>query len=215
MTRPAAEPRWPALVALAAIGVLYLAVPERLTIGPRWSLLAVVSALLLPIAFSHRLGHEILHRTLTLAANGVVTVALVGSVAILVLGLPQHRETPVVLLRSAGALWLVNILVFALWYWRLDAGGPHARQRDATHATGAFYFPQMMRQDTRADDRPPGTPWTPGFVDYLFLAFNTSTAFSPTDTAVLERWAKVAMMLQSLVSLSVLTLLAARAVGIF
>ena len=116
------------------------------------------------------------------------------------------------LLRSAAALWVTNFLVFASWYWRLDAGGPHARHLRGSHAKGDFLFPQMtLAPDTQM---PLDPDWSPGFVDYLFLAFNTSTAFSPTDSPVLARWAKLAMMLQSSISLATLALLAARAVNI-
>ena len=89
--------------------------------------------------------------------------------------------------------------------WRLDGGGPHARDIADRHSAGAFLFPQM----TRPPEENPG--WSPEFLDYLFLAFNTSTAFSPTDTAVLTRWAKVLMMTQSIISLTVIAILAARA----
>ena len=112
-------------------------------------------------------------------------------------------------MRSATLLWVTNILVFAIWYWRLDAGGPHYRDVRGEHTTGAFFFPQMM---DGAPIENPG-PWTPRFVDYLFLAFNTSTAFSPTDTAILSRWAKVLCMLQALISLSIVAILASHAVG--
>ena len=141
------------------------------------------------------------------------TRALIISLALLIRALPLHLEKPQELLRSAAALWLANILVFASWYWRLDAGGPHKRAQRAGHTSGAFLFPQMtMDPDTRvaAGFR----EWSPNFVDYLFLAFNTSTAFSPTDVPVLTRWAKVLMMLQSIISLLVIALLAARAVNI-
>ena len=105
------------------------------------------------------------------------------------------------------ALWIANILVFASWYWRLDAGGPNQRELRGEHTEGAFLFPQMTLGDRDRD-------WLPGFVDYLFLAFNTSTAFSPTDVPVLSRWAKGMMMVQSTISLTTLALLAARAVNI-
>ncbi len=117
------------------------------------------------------------------------------------------------LLRSAAALWVTNFLVFASWYWRLDAGGPHARHLRASHTRGDFLFPADDAGSGHADCR--SIPdWSPGFVDYLFLAFNTSTAFSPTDSPVLSRWAKVLMMIQSSISLATLALLAARAVNI-
>ena len=101
------------------------------------------------------------------------------------------------------------MLVFAIWYWRLDAGGPHAREKRGGHTAGAFFFPQMM--DGVPIEHPEN--WMPRFVDYLFLAFNTSTAFSPTDTAILSRWAKALCMLQSLIALSIIAILASRAVG--
>ena len=114
---------------------------------------------------------------------------------------------------AAAALWLSNILVFASWYWRLDAGGPHERSRTLGHTDGAFLFPQMT-MDPSAKIAAGEHNWEPNFVDYLFLAFNTSTAFSPTDVPVLSRWAKILMMLQSLISLLVIALLAGRAVNI-
>jgi hypothetical protein len=105
-----------------------------------------------------------------------------------------------------------NILVFALWYWRLDAGGPNHRDRRAGHPEGAFLFPQMASDEAKTAS---GQPlWSPNFIDYLFLAFNTSTALSPTDVPVLSRWAKLLMMMQALISLTVIVLLAARAVNI-
>lgn len=204
------EPRWPVAVALLAAGCMYWGLPEELSLGPRWLLLAIIVVLLAPLVVTHRSGRYRLNHILAVVVDGVLTLFLIGSLIFLVQGLPSHREMPAALLRSAAGLWLTNVLVFALWYWRLDAGGPHARE----HATGpidsAFLFPQMTRPDTGTN----GKPWYPHFVDYLFLAFNTSTAFSPTDTAVLSRRAKLAMMAQALISLLILALLAARAVNI-
>ena len=97
--------------------------------------------------------------------------------------------------------------------WRLDSGGPHGRESRAGHAAGAFLFPQMtMMPEARAAAEQDTS--SPNFLDYLFLAFNTSTAFSPTDSPVLSRWAKVLMMLQATISLVVIALLAGRAVNI-
>jgi len=142
---------------------------------------------------------------------GAETFALVGSLVLLVAALPSHRERPTVLLRSAAALWVTNVLVFALWYWRLDAGGPHRRDARAGHEDGAFLFPQM----TIAPDSPAyDAQWSPNFVDYLFLAFNSSTALSPTDSPVISRWAKLLMIVQSAISLTIIALLAARGVNI-
>lgn len=140
-----------------------------------------------------------------------MTAAMIWSLSALVAGLPAKRESPPELLRAATALWLSNILVFASWYWRLDAGGPHRRDLRQSHSGGAFLFPQMTE---RTSANPAARSWKPGFMDYLFLAFNTSTAFSPTDTPVLSRWAKALMMIQSLVSLGTIAILAARAINI-
>lgn len=207
------EPRWPAFVAVLSVGGIYAALPHYLVLGPRWLLPGLILGLLVPTAITHVRGHHVLNRFFGFTVNGAVTACLVASVVLLIEELPTHRESPTKLLLSAGSLWVSNVLVFALWYWRLDAGGPHGRDARAGHPDGAFLFPQMTMSPPPGPDSHAGL-WSPNFVDYLFLAFNTSTAFSPTDAPVLERWAKALMMLQSLISLTVLALLAARAVNI-
>jgi uncharacterized membrane protein len=168
---------------------------------------------LIPTIVSHWAGQHHLDRILGFTVTSLVTIEMIVSVVLLVGALPSHRESPTALLLSATAIWVSNILVFALWYWRLDAGGPHGRDASPGHADGAFLFPQMtMWPDAKAAAGQ--EMWSPNFIDYLFLAFNTSTAFSPTDTPVLARWGKALMMLQSLISLTVVTVLAARAVNI-
>ncbi|HEX7721796.1 MAG TPA: DUF1345 domain-containing protein [Pyrinomonadaceae bacterium] len=207
------EPRWPALIAILAVGGLYLGLPANLTVGPRWLFPAIVIALLIPTVISHRTGKHNLNKFFGFTVTGVVTLAMIVSVALLIKALPSHKESPTELLISAVSLWFTNVLVFALWYWRLDAGGPHRRDSRAGHPEGAFLFPQMtMSPEAKASAD--ADLWTPNFIDYLFLSFNTSTAFSPTDVPVLARWAKVLMVLQSVVSLTVVVLLAARAVNI-
>lgn len=207
------EPRWPAAIAVLAVVGLFLALPAALTIGPRWVFPTAIAVLLVPTVVSHRAGKHQLNRLLGFTVTGLVTMAMVASVCLLIAALPAHKESPTALLVSASSLWFTNILVFALWYWRLDAGGPHGRDLRAGHPDGAFLFPQMtMPPETTAG--PGEQQWSPNFFDYLFVAFNTSTAFSPTDVPVLARWAKVLMMLQSLISLTVIVLLAARAVNI-
>jgi hypothetical protein len=202
------EPRWPAFVAMLAAAGVYLALPEPLSLGPSWLLLVIIVLLLIPILMTYRYGHYKATRILTFTANGVITVAMIASLIFLVRGIPEHLETPKALLRSASALWITNILVFALWYWKLDAGGPLRRDSPNGLPNSSFLFPQMLSRKEQ------DSSWKPNFVDYLFLAFNTSTAFSPTDTAVLSRWAKLGMMVQSLISLLIVALLAARAVNI-
>ena len=207
------EPRWPALLALLAVGGLYTALPSSLVSGPHWLIPTLVFVLLVPTAITHYVGNHFLHQTLGFILNGIVTVALIWSLVLLVRVLPTHVITPEQILFSAAALWVSNILIFASWYWRLDGGGPHQRELTPGHSDGAFLFPQMtMHPDAKfaAGEH----EWEPNFVDYLFLAFNTSTAFSPTDVPVLSRWAKILMMIQALISLLVIALLAAKAINI-
>ncbi len=203
------EPRWPAIMALVAIGALHLALPSRLSLGPDWLLIAIIGGLLAPAILLHRRGLHSHNQWFGSAILAIITADILASLALLVSGLPAHREAPQELLRGAVGLWLSNVLVFASWYWRLDGGGPHKRSHGEGHTRGAFLFPQMTLHPEMGHRH-----WKPGFVDYLFLAFNTSTAFSPTDVPVLSRWAKLMMMLQALISLSTLAILAARAVNI-
>ena len=213
------EPRWPAILALFAVGALETALPHQLSFGPRWLLLAAVALCTMPAVLARRRGNHGLNQVFAYTANSIVTVALTWSLAVLVHSLPAHTIAPRQLLVVAAVLWTSNVLVFASWYWRLDAGGPHARDLRDAHTEGAFLFPQMTIPPTIASMKTPKTPqsarsWSPGFVDYLFLAFNTSTAFSPTDVPVLSRWAKLLMMVQAGISLVTIALLAARAVNI-
>jgi len=207
------EPRWPAFIAILAVGGLYAALPRYLIVGPQWLFPSIVLMLLVPTVISHGTGHHRVNKVFGFTVNVVITIGMIVSIILLIRALPTHKESPTDLLLSATFLWLTNIMVFGLWYWRLDAGGPHGRDKRFGHPEGAFLFPQMTmtpEAKTEAD----GHGWSPNFADYLFLAFNTSTAFSPTDVPVLARWAKFLVMLQSLISLTVLVLLAARAVNI-
>ncbi|WP_263356721.1 hypothetical protein [Acidicapsa ligni] len=207
------EPRWPAMLGLLAVGGLRLALPEALSIGPSWLLLLLVAILIVPTVWARKLGNDRLNQFLGYVLAATVTVDMIWSLCLLVAALPAHKESPLDLLRSAAALWVTNILVFASWYWRLDAGGPRARELRVVHTDGAFLFPQMTLNPKSKKEMGEDC-WSPGFIDYLFLAFNISTAFSPTDTPVLTRWAKILMIVQSLISLTTLALLAARAVNI-
>ena len=205
------EPRWAAAVALTAAGGLHMVLAPSLTVGPTWLPLACILILQVPIWLAYQAKKDEIVNVLGHATSAVLTLFLIMSVLLLVRTVLQHGSA-IVLLRSAAALWVVNIIVFATWYWRLDAGGPAERDKRPGHRRGSFYFPQMSMPDeikkaTCMDD------WSPGFVDYLFLAFCTSTALSPADTGALTKWAKVLIMTQSLISLTVIVLLAARAVN--
>ena len=207
------EPRWQAILALLAIGGIYLALPRDLVIGPVWLVPAVIVVLLVPTVVSHRLGGQSLNRTLGIIISGITTLALIGSVILLVRALPTHRESASQLLRSGGLLWLTNVMVFALWYWRLDGGGPSLRHKQKKFGSTSFLFPQMqIPQDER--DQFECVRWRPHFIDYLFVAFTQSSTFGPTDAPLLARWAKVLAMTQISISLTIVVLLISRAVGV-
>src|SRR6266404_6683303 len=121
------EPRWQAILALLAISGIYLALPPWFIVGPIWLLPAVIVVLLVPTIMTHRMGRHSVNHALGIVINAIITLALIGSVILLVTVLPTHREAPLALLLSGAELWITNILVFALWYWRLDGGGPAVR----------------------------------------------------------------------------------------
>ena len=195
-----------------AVAGLYVALPESLVLGPRWLFVLVVASMLILTVVANARGNYRLNYVSGHLLAAILTLFMVWSLVLLVRAFPAHKESPIILLRSAAALWVTNVLVFALWYWRLDAGGPHQRDLRAGHPSGSFLFAQMT---FREDDVPPEWKgWSPDFIDYLFLAFNTSTAFSPTDVPVLSRWAKLLTMAQASISLTVVVILAARAVNI-
>lgn len=208
------EPRWHAFLAIIAVGGLYFALPDNVIfIEPRWVFPAIVGALVVPVLITHAKKFHKLDRILGFVLNGVLTIGMIVSVARLVDILTEQKDiSPGFLLRSAGLLWVTNVIVFALWYWRLDAGGPHKREKVMGHHRGAFLFPQMTMDD-RAKKEAGQTDWSPNFIDYFFISFNNSTAFSPTDVPVLTRWAKVLTMLQSIIALTVVALLVARAIN--
>lgn len=207
------EPRGQAVLAFLAICAIYLALPRDLVVGPFWLLPTLVVILLVPTVVSHRVGRQSLNRTLGFVINGITTLALIGSVILLVRALPGHRESPVRLLRSGGLLWLTNVIVFALWYWRLDGGGPTLRQKEKKFGSKSFLFPQMqIPHDERGEFA--CARWRPRFVDYLFVAFTQSSTFGPTDSPLLARWAKILAMVQILISLTIVVLLISQAVGV-
>lgn len=205
------EPRWPASLALAAALLLYMTLPGRLTIGPGWVIPALEGALLIPLTvrapYRHR--EEVrLVRFASLLLIALVNLANVASLALLVrVVLSGGAVTGRQLVFSGIQIWLTLILVFALWYWEVDRGGPairgHVDQRSPD-----FLFPQMATHELGQRD------WMPGFVDYLYLSFTNATAFSPTDTMPLTSRAKVLMLIEALASITTVVMVAGRAVNI-
>jgi len=146
------EPRWQVILALIAVGCIYAALPPWFTVGPTWLLPVLIAALLIPTVVTHRMGRHSVNHALGIVINAITTLALIGSVVLLVTALPAHREAPLALLRSGAELWLTNVLVFALWYWRLDGGGPNVRDRRREFGSRSFVFPQMQIEKSSADD---------------------------------------------------------------
>jgi hypothetical protein len=200
-------PRGASILTVIIIGVLLSIISDNLTLGPSWTILFVVAILLIPMGISMVRGHHNRTRALSLSIAGVVTAGLVTSVAFLINALFHHSASAASLFRSACLLWIINIGVFAVWYWEIDRGGPLKRHNGKSEAPD-FLFPQMT-VDVKGVEH-----WTPVFLDYLYLAYNTNTAFSPTDTMVLTKRAKIFMMIQSSISLLIVAVVAARAVNI-
>lgn len=210
---PPAKPEsiWPAQGAvLAAIG-LQLLLPERVTTGPPWLMPALEGALLVAFAVAtpRQLEHEHhARRGFALTLTALVSAANVASLVFLCRELLGHGVTNGRQLIVAGALiWLTNVLIFGLWYWQIDRGGP-GRRAAAHDGPPDFLFPQMN------DDRIQPKDWRPGFIDYLYTSLTNAIAFSPTDTLPLTPIVKSLMGLQSLVSLVTIGLVVARAVNI-
>jgi hypothetical protein len=199
-------PRWEGALAMLAVGVVYALMPDTIRLGPRWLMVSLIVLFLIPLNWARYIGNFRLTRMFAFALMALVTVAIIASAVLLVVRLPSGKTTPTHLLRDGALIWGANILVFALWYWELDGGGPHRRHMRRYESTD-FLFPQLTMTD--------GTEqrWSPAFLDYLFLSFNTSAAFSPTDVLILSRPAKVLMMVQSLISIVVVAVLVSRAIN--
>ncbi|MFF7240522.1 DUF1345 domain-containing protein [Streptomyces collinus] len=206
------EPRWAVTAVILVAVAIQLMLPHRLALQPYWVLPVLELVLLAGLVAAN--PHRVEPRTrplrwLGLALMGLVSLAngwaAVRLVADLVAGRAGTDAVP--LLLTGGGIWLTNVIVFALWYWEWDRGGPMARVLGQRQYAD-FLFVQMQSPESAPPD------WEPAFLDYLYLSFTNSTAFSPTDVMPLSRWAKMLMMLQSSVSLATVVLVVARAVNI-
>jgi uncharacterized membrane protein len=209
--RTAGEQRWPFAVAILAMIALQLLLPERLSVGNRWVLptIEVILIVVLVAANPGRMERSSRPlRTLGLALIAVASMGTVWAVSWLVHDITTGANTggAAQLLATGGDVWLINVLTFAVWFWELDRGGPVERA-NGSDPYPDFLFPQMASPDMAPKD------WEPQFLDYLYLAFTNSTAFSPTDTLPLSRMAKFLMLAQSLISLVTAALVVAKAVN--
>jgi len=208
------EPRWPAQLAVLAAIALYFVLPSKLIehLGPRWlvPLLEGALAVALLIVSPRRTSRE----SVAIRVAAIVLIGLINIVNLVSLGELIHAllyKTTALpgrqLIIASVPIWLTNVIVFGLWYWELDRGGP-ARRLRSDHPRPDFLFPQMSVPLSAEPE------WTPKFLDYLYTSFTNATAFSPTDTMPLTAWAKTLMALQSMASLLTVALVVSRAVNV-
>jgi hypothetical protein len=206
------EPFWEAQLAVAVTIVLYLVLPAKLTVGPRWLIPVLEGALLIGLAISTPYRHHTqspIHRRLTIGLVAIVTVANFTAEGLLISNLLKGGGTGGrSLVMAAAAIWFTNVAVFGLWFWEIDRGGPHLRTSTKPNAPD-FLFPQM----TAGGSIERG--WHPLFLDYLYVAFTNASAFSPTDAMPLSGRAKMLMLSESGISAITVLLVTARAVNIF
>lgn len=206
------EQRLPAFLAVAAAVALQLVLPAHLAIHPYWLLPALegVPGIGLMLANPTRIDRaSSILRLASIALIALISLANAWATVLLVRDLIDGRnsDNASLLLAHGANVYLTNILVFALWYWEWDRGGPAARAL-ATKPYPDFLFPQMSDAHLAPPD------WTPKFLDYLYVSFTNATAFSPTDTMPLSRWAKMLMLLQSAVALLTVALVVSRAINV-
>lgn len=204
------EAHWPASLALLVCAGLYLLLPSRLVVGPRWLTPILIVLPLIPLsARRHRRPDEAAWvRRVCVALLLLISVANGASVVLLVhrLFFATHvggRQ----LIYSAASIWATNVIVFGLWLWEMDGGGPH-RRASSSERLPDIQFPQM--------DKPALAPpnWRPRFVDYLYTSFANGTSFAPADAMPLTLQAKALFAFEALVSFITIAILAGEAVNI-
>ena len=212
--RAAAEARWPMVGAIVAAMVLTVLLPDDIRLGPQWVLPSIEALLLVAVIAADPRSVTRRARELRVLSIGLVSVLVIGALWSTVLLIDDlihggsETNSASDLLEAGTVVWVSNNIAFALLYWELDGGGA------AERALGAPTYPDLaFPQQLNPKIGPPG--WRPRFIDYLYLSFTNSTAFSPTDVMPLAPWAKIAMAVQAVVSLGILGLVIARAVTIF
>ncbi|HWB38950.1 MAG TPA: hypothetical protein VG604_01795 [Candidatus Saccharimonadales bacterium] len=206
------EPLWHVQLAMLLAIVLQFLLPDRLVFGPRWLLIVVEAVLLAALSFTT--PKERIFKSLTRRLNVLLLIAFTGLTncyGLVIVANKLLQSGSIAngrdLILSAVNIYLTNIIIFGLFYWEMDGGGPGQRLRAPKHEQD-FLFPQSQNEDYRHPD------WQPTFVDYVYVSSTNAMAFSPTDTLPLSRRAKLAMLLQAGISLVAIALVAARAINI-
>lgn len=218
-TKDAHEPRWHAALAVLAALLLYITLPQKVIVGPLWLMPTLVLVILVPLMIIKPMRHlearwQRVASVVNIATLNAFNIGTIVQLFIWQLSV-HHRKaiTGEQLLLAAVQIWLTNVIVYALWFWELDGGGPDTRvhREFQEHPRGFdFLFPQMALQPQICAK----LMWVPRFVDYVFLSFTNATAFSPTDTFPLSRMAKVLMMAEAFTSLVTIAVIAGRAINI-
>ena len=214
------EPRWHAALAVLGAAALQFFLPPRLSLGPAWVMPLIVLAMLVPLLIFSPSRHQETkwQRIWSIALIAIVNLFNLASVLLLVFHIvhPQlHAVVGTQLLVAGGQIWLSNVLVFGLWFWEIDGGGPEPRAHAHSEAELRdvdFLFPQMTLAGNKA--RCIDATWKPLFLDYLYVAFTNALAFSPTDTMPLTRSAKMLMLLESGISFVAIAVVVSRSINI-
>jgi hypothetical protein len=210
------EHRWPmALAVIGAIVLHHLALSQDYKPSPSWLYPAGAGVLLVVLLVGDPgvIDHET--KPLRYATNGLIALmgitnmwAALHLVQVILEASPNSPlDNPQTVLQTGGSIWAINVIVFALWFWDVDGGGAAARARRGAWAEPAFIFPEMELEKYL------DAGWYPHFVDYLVVSFYTSTAFSPSDASVIKRWAKLVMVLESAISLSLIVIVVGQAIN--
>jgi len=201
-------------LAVLATGLLRIGLPAQLRDrDARWAFLGLLVILLLVLMIGDpgRIDRQKpwlrIFTDITIAIITLVNATAAVRLTVAIVNSDPFTNNAKVLLAAGAAVWLTNVIAFALWYWDLDRGGAAARAHN-DGPSPAFIFPEMVNSEFVAAD------WMPTFPDYFHLSFNVATAFSPTDVSAVKTWAKMVMMTESAISLVVAVLVVARAVNI-
>ena len=207
------ESRWPPALAIVAVLCLMAVLPGHVTALPVWVSYMAVAAVLVPMAVvALTKGNTLwlrIERTMIILLAGAYVANTIAQLAdmIHVVTLQPKGNNAFSLLSSSVTIWIANVLTFSLLYWQIDGGGPRARASDP-NVKPEWVFPQPAKPE----DLPPN--WRPLFLDYLYLGYNTATAFSPTDALPITRRAKMLMMIESTISLLTMVIILSRAINI-